>query len=299
VVLKVIPSVPIPSTTLLASNEVKIQMKACPVTSEDIRSINGLSFLRPHVGIAGTFGVGTILATGANVKSSTNSQVLVLSKNGTWTNQITANSSFVFDVSSLTCDQAALVPDVASAWSILNHSARMASGMTVIRTNQNSSVFNFAFDAIAKAKGCNVIVAKDADFVDTKFQQSIGSKGGAALILSPHAGKANRNYFRLLSQNGTLVTYNGLTIPSLQDATGIEGPTTKLIFNNHRIKGFNFPSLVENDPLSGREAIVAAVNFLKEQGSRLENQIKKFPEDQILSAISSTEAGESVIVTIN
>lgn len=175
----------------------------------------------------------------------------------------------------------------------------LPSGAVVIRSKNNSNIFNLAFDTIAKAKGCQVIVANDSDFTDTKFQQTIESKGGASLILSPHAGRANRNYFRLLNQNGTLLTYNGLTIPSLQDSTGIEGPTTKLIFNNHQIRGFNFASLVLNDPASGKEAIDAAVTLLKEQGNKIDNQIKKFNEEKVLDAIFSTEAGESVVLTIN
>lgn len=258
-----------------------------------------MSFLRPTVGIAGTFGVGTVNATGTGVKLNPNSQVLVLSKNGTWTNFITTKSSLVFDVSSLPCDHAALVPDVASAWYILNKSVQLNSGALVIRTKNNSNIFNLAFDTIAKAKGFQVFVANHSDFTDTKFQQSIEAKGGASLILSPQAGRANRNYFRLLGQNGTLLTYNGLTIPSLQDSTGIEGPTTKLIFNNHQIRGFNFPSILFNDPASGKEAIDAAIALLKEQGPKIENQIKKFNETKVLDAIFSTEAGESVVLTID
>jgi hypothetical protein len=246
-----------------------------------------------------------VSATGTNVKTfPSNSQVLALSQSGTWANQITTNSSLVFDVSSLTSEQAALVPEIASAWSILNQSiGPLPSGATVIRTKENSSVFNFSFDSIAKSKGYQVIVANDSDFTDLKFQQSIEAKGGASLILSPYAGRANRICFRLLAQNGTVVTYNGLRIPSLQEVTtgGIEGPTTKLIFNNHHLQGFNFSSLLLNDRRRGQEAVEAAIQFLKmEQGNnKIENQMKKFPEEKVLEAIASSEAGDSVVLTIN
>jgi len=46
---------------------------------------------------------------------------LVFSQSGTWTNSIKAKSSLAFDVSSLSADQAAAVPDVASAYHILNN----------------------------------------------------------------------------------------------------------------------------------------------------------------------------------
>jgi NADPH:quinone reductase-like Zn-dependent oxidoreductase len=244
-----------------------------------------------------------VSATGTSVKSfPPNSQVLALSPSGTWTNQITTNSSLVFNVSSLTPEQAALVPEVASAWSILNQSVgQLPSGTTVIRTKDNSTVFNLAFDAIAKSKGYQVIVANESDFSNTKFQESVAAKGGASLILSSSAGRGNRHCFRLLNQNGTVVTYNGLKIPSLQETTGVEGPTTKLIFNNHRLSGFNFSSLLLNDHNSGKEAVEAAVQLLsKDNGAaKIENQIKKFSEDKVLEAILSSEAGDSVLLTIN
>jgi NADPH:quinone reductase-like Zn-dependent oxidoreductase len=270
--------------------------------------INGLSFLRPTVGVAGTFGVGTVSATGADVRfSSPPSQVLVLSKNGTWTNQLTTKSAQVFDVSSLSSEQAALVPDVASAWYLLNKSLPVSSSsatVSVLRTNQNSQIFNYAFDAIAASKGYKVFLAQASDFNDSKFQERVlsESNGGVSLILSPFPGKANRQLFRLLKQNGTIVTYNGLTIPSLEEAAlqtgGIEGPTTRMIFQSHQVKGFSFASLAYHEPTRAREAIDAAVQLLlKGNGTELKS-VKKFSEEKVLEAIASAEAGETALLTI-
>jgi hypothetical protein len=261
-----------------------------------------------------------VSAAGIKAKFPSQSQVLVLSQNGTWTNHLTANSDQLFDVSSLTADQAALVPEIATAWYLLNKlisplsittaNSSSPSSVTVLRTNHQSQIFNSAFDAIAMSKGYKVmIVNQDSNLKDSKFQNDLmtSTGGGVSLIVSPFCDKMNRHFFRLLKPNGTVVTMNGLKIPSYQEVNqsggGIEGPTTKLIFQNHQIKGFCFASLAIHEPCRAQEAIDGAVQFLLTQdqgkGEQMMKMIKKFSEEKVLEAVVSAEAGDAVVLTIH
>lgn len=259
-----------------------------------------MSFLRSNVGIAGSIGVGKITSAGNNVKLPVNSQVLVASNLGTWTNNVQVSDSSVFDISNINSDVAPLVPDVASAWYILNKYTQIKPQSTVIRTNHGTTAFNTAFDHIVTSKGGNVIVANHSDLTDPQFYKTIESKGGATLVLSHYAGKTNRLLFKYLNNNGVAVTYNGV-IPSIEECHGIELSTVKQIFNNQQLKGFNFNSVLYNDSEAGQEAINAAVTLLKDNTEVFRKvPVQNYSEDKVTQAIENiNSSGETAVLHIH
>lgn len=301
-VLKVIPSTTsVINNNDLKSNDVIVNIKSCPISYEDIRSINGLSFLRSNVGIAGSIGVGNITNVGKNVTFPVGSQVLVASQSGTWTNNVQVSSSSVFDLSNINSDIASLVPDIASAWYILNKYIQLQPKSTIIRTNHGTTAFNAAFDYIASTKGSTVIVAKQSDLTDPQFYKNIEAKGGVSLVLSHYAGRNNRLLFKYLTSNGVAVTYNGI-IPSIEECSGIEFSTVKQIFNNHQLKGFNFNSVLYNDNESGKEAINAAVSLIKNNTELFHKiPVQNYSEEKVVQAIENinSSSGETAVLHIH
>mmetsp|Transcript_26268 Transcript_26268/g.38939 ORF Transcript_26268/g.38939 Transcript_26268/m.38939 type:complete len:326 (-) Transcript_26268:177-1154(-) len=279
-----------------ASGEVKIGIKSCPVTYEDIRSIRGLSLLRSKTGIAGTFGVGTVSAVGPDVSIPPNGQVLVVTNSGTWNDEVVASSSGVFDASSLSVEQAALLPDVASAWEILQSNASLKSGDVVIRTEHGPVAFNSAIDAICKNEGIHVIVARDSDLLDSNFKSKISSKGVARLAVSCSIGKFTRPLMSLLANDSVVVTYNG-PVPPLEVCEGIDIPVTKSIFNGQRVKGFDFHALAKNDPERAARAVAAGAELLRTGALKISATV--FPSSKCVEAIAMAENGQTATISVS
>lgn len=318
-----------------ASGQVKVSLKASPVTYEDIRSVSmsmvwslcgvmwesdhslcyhivflnyhlmslastlklrGLSAHRTHTGVAGTYGVGTVSSVGAGVLGVPSSaQVLVASSHGTWTTDALLSAQEVFAIDSIDVAQAACLPEAASAWALLHNFASLNSGDVVLRSAEPSTV-NTAIDQIAKALGILVIPASDADLVDTKFKEKLASQGHVKLALSSGTGRAARAMLALTGKAGVLVTYNGAVPPLNDSLSGIEVPSLSLIFQDQAVNGFDFKAWVSNSPVEASLAISESVKLIK--SGQLKFSPVVFKAAKFADALDAAGGGKNVVIEL-
>lgn len=250
--------------------------------------------MRTEVGVGGAFGVGKVTAVGEGVVStSVNSSVLFASDAGAWNDEAVVCASRVYDVATLGADKASLVPEVASAWTIMNKYACLSSGDVVVRSTGGSTVFNQTVDFLAKQKGCTVFAATDAELLDASFKKKLEGKGAVKLAISHHAGKHTRALNQLLADGGVIVTHNG-AIPTIADCEGIEAPVAKLIFNGIKVRGFDFAAMARHDRVGCTEAVNAAVALL---GSDLKVDSKSYPSDKFKEAVERATSGQATVLS--
>jgi NADPH:quinone reductase-like Zn-dependent oxidoreductase len=249
--------------------------------------------LRTEVGVGGAFGVGKVTSVGEGVQSTkVNSNVLFASDAGAWNDEALVCASRVYDVASLSADKASLVPDVASAWTVMNKFTSLASGDVVVRSTGGSAAFNQTVDFIAKQKGCTIIAVSDAELLDGSLKKKLEGKG-AKLAISHHAGKHTRAMNQVIVDGGVMVTHNG-AIPALADCDGVEAPVAKLIFNGIKVHGFDFAAMARGDREGCAEAVNAAVALL---GADLKVDSKTFTIDKIKEAVERASTGQTSVLS--
>lgn len=280
-----------------AAGQVKVALKASPVTYEDIRTLKGLSAHCSTIGVAGTYGVGSVSAIGFGVMGvSVSSQVFVASNStGTWNSNVLLNAQEVFEIDSIDEIQAACLPEAAAAWALLHNYSSLSTGDVVIRSAE-ASALNSAIDQIAKAKGYVVVPASDADLVDSQFKDKVASKGTVKLAITSGTGKSARAMQSLTGSKGVLVTYNGTIAPLNDSFTGIEVPSMSLIFKDQSVCGFDFRSWVANSPVEASRAISESVQLMKD--GKLKFSPVQFKIARYADAVDSAASGKSAVIEL-
>jgi len=267
-----------------SAGQVKVAIKASPVSYEDIRAISGLSFVNKCTGVAGTTAVGSISSIGSGVSGvSVGDSVLVVG-NGLWSDSATVSASSVTKYSGLSLIEAALLPTLVSAWAILTKSGQsLSSGDVVIQTNGGSGVGQ-AISEVGKALGLLVHSIAESDITKATTPK------GAKLCITTATGKSQVDMLKLAGNNGTLVYYNGAVAP-LNSVDGVGISITSAVFERKSVTGFDFTAWANANPSALTEGVSKISELLAAKKISLQPSLYSQTDYlKAISAVSSTGA---------
>lgn len=249
--------------------------------------------MRSKPGVAGTYGIGRISAKSNDVFNfREKEQVLVVSDNGTWNDDVVVSSKRIFSFPPLDDQIAALLPDVASAHAILHNFVKLSAGDVVVITDHATTI-NTAIQQICKKLGVKTVVASEANLNDNQFKSKVSAMGPVRLAVTFESGKRARALGHLLNDNGVLVTYNGF-IQTLQNTVPIELPISPLIFQNQSVRGFDFATYAHQEPEKCDDTIRTVASMIGTGEIVLTPKI--YSQDKVLDAIEAASVGESVVL---
>jgi len=248
------------SSSCPALGEVKVNVKASQVTSEDLRMINGVSLIsKKSSGIAGTTGVGVVTEVGVGCFNlNKNDSVFIIGgDSGVWSDSVCVPENNVVKIPS-SSDEFASISSFLSAWALLSIAK---SGDVVVQTSGGSSP---EISAVGKALNINVVTVNPADFSDEK---KLSVYGKVNLLITPSSQKPIPGVIKSLAQGGKIVIYNDHTapIPLSASASAVSIPVAQSIFSDVSIGGFDLTAWAANkDNKAKVELGVATVfNLLK------------------------------------
>lgn len=260
------------------------------MTTEDVRSIKGISLKPSSTGIGGTNAVGTVEAVGSGVSGfAANDTVLVVGSK-TWCNSVTVPvGSGVAKVSpKMSIDVAATLPSMLSAWAILTKFTKLQAGDTVIQGGGDGAVSQ-CVNIIGKSMGVKVVNISAADAEDAK---KVASLGPAKLAITGSSGKFSRSLMSALAKKGTLVIYNGESSPMSQ---GVDFTMSGAIFNDVSLSGFDFNTWAASNQIELKNGIDALSSLLEEK-KITPPTTKFFDAADFKSAFASMESSGEVHV---
>ncbi len=258
--------------------------------SEQIR---GLSFTNKNVGVAGTTAVGVVTGV-ANGESdfAVNDSVLVVG-NGLWADEATVSKTNVSKLSKATSEDSATLPTLLSAWGILNNSVKLSQGDVVLQSSGDSAT-GAAISQIGKALGYTVISPSSAELADPKFVANTkAAHKSVKLAVTDRSGKIALDLARTVSNNGSMVFYNG-HIESVEQSVGVDIPAASTIYKGVSIVGFDLGAWHAADR-AGFEKGVAAVQALSSD-KKVSVKSKVFPVADFKKAVADVEATNSAAV---
>eukprot|EP01095_Lingulamoeba_sp_RSL-Kostka_P003384 TRINITY_DN14370_c0_g1_i1.p1 TRINITY_DN14370_c0_g1~~TRINITY_DN14370_c0_g1_i1.p1 ORF type:complete len:379 (+),score=138.42 TRINITY_DN14370_c0_g1_i1:37-1137(+) len=281
-----------------SSNEVVVKMKAASINPADVNMIQGVYGIKPSLpATGGNEGVGEIESVGANVKNLKVGDVVIPSNPGlgTWSSHIVCGESDLTKVSKdIPVEYAAtLSVNPCTAYRLLNDFVDLKEGDVIIQNGANSMVGQSVFQ-LARAKGVKTInvirnrrdhadcvermKAYGADMVVTEeyvltpeYKKLVSDLPAPKLALNCVGGKSSTNLARCLGQDGTLVTYGGMSKRPIQI------PTSLFIFKNINLKGFWLSEWVkQNSNNSKRQEMLDELSQMIVD-KKLRFWIEKFP----------------------
>ncbi|XP_072376308.1 enoyl-[acyl-carrier-protein] reductase, mitochondrial-like [Diabrotica undecimpunctata] len=254
VVKKITVTVPEPS-----SDEVLVEVLSSPVNPVDINIIQGKYPVKKiFPAVPGSEAVGKVIKVGKYVKDfKEGDHVVPLEYNlGTWTTHMVLSKSIIKMVpNSLPVAEAAiLITNPPTAYRMLKDFVKLKKGDTVIQNAANSSCGQLILQ-LCKMWGINSVnVIRDRPNISELKQQlkTLGAthvlteeefrttdifKSGTVpkpkLALNCVGGQSSTELLRKLDQNGTLVTYGGMSMQP------VKIPVSALIFKNISFVGFS------------------------------------------------------------
>lgn len=275
----------------LDSNQVRINLEGSPITTEDIRSIRGVSAVHSACGVAGVFGLGKVADAGvkAQAKHVIGESVFMIAEagKGTWGKSAVVCANRVHTVPVLSLEQGAMLPVAASAVAILKNFTSLKSG-DVVLLDKNSSPLNFAIEKIGKKLGLNIVSVQPNQLSNAETKSKIQQLGPVRLAITSETGKNAIYFIKSLADKGVLVCHNASS-SDLLSSESLDLPASNLIFNDATVAGFDFSSWAIHKPTECASAIKEAANYLQSGDLAFDTVAFKVPD--FLEALKSSASG--------
>ncbi|KYR02553.1 trans-2-enoyl-CoA reductase [Tieghemostelium lacteum] len=245
----------------LQPQEVLIEMIHAPINPVDFNLASGTYGFQPKLpSVAGSEGVGVVKKVGSKVQQlkANDLVVPVISSQvvGTWRTKGVFNEKQFHKVpSDIPAEYLASVSiNPTTAYRLLEDFVKLQAGDVIIQ-NASSGMVGLSVIQMAKAKGVKTInvirngadhdeqvellkglggdIVVTEDYIRTQaFQKLISDLPKPKLALNAVGGLSATELARILADNGTLVTYGGMS------REPVIIPTSHLIFRNIQSKGF-------------------------------------------------------------
>jgi len=314
-------SEPLPS----ASNRgVVVQMLYAPINPADLNMVTGSYPITPKLpAVGGSEGLGQVISVGSNVnKLKVGDLVFPLRADmGTWRTHAAWEESDLLPVPLAHGIQeeylAALSINPATAYRMLTDFVDLKEGDVIIQNGANSMVGMSALQIAASRgiKSINIIrrrsdytelvermknygayIVIGDDYVRTaEFRKLISDLPKPKLALNCVGGHTATEMARLLDVGGTLVTYGRMSVKP------VTIPTSSLIFNDIKLKGFWLSRWYEQNSVEARAQLMKDLIKLVENG-KLRLWIEKHPLENFSTAleraIDTGSRGRKVLLTL-
>lgn len=228
--------------------------------------------------MAGTTAVGSVVSSGV-VSVPKGASVFVVGS-GTWNDHVTVAGENVFALpAQLSAEAAAQVDVVASALMIFQQNA-VAAGDSIVVDVADEALSSAIF---AVAKNNSVKVSKSGDKSD-----------GVKLVVTSSSGAAVSALAKQLAPGGTIVRVNASTTSS----AGVTSGVGAFIFQDKRIRGFDFYAQARSNPAACAEAVAAAAALLVD-GKVTVSAAKTFAQKDYIASIDAVHSGKSAVLSIS
>jgi len=294
----------------LKDDQVLVKMVAAPINPADLNMIEGTYAKKANLpAIAGNEGVGIVVEAGSKSPFKANQHVIPATAGlGTWRTHGVFNHSDLLAVpSDIKPEYAATVSvNPATAYRLLEDFQDLQPGDVIIQNGANSAV-GIAVIQLAKHRGVKTInVVRDrpkfdemhqrlrdlgADIVVTdtylqtsQFKRLLSDMAKPKLALNCVGGQSATDIARTLGDNGTLVTYGGMS------RKPVVLPTSLFIFKNIESKGFWLTKWNEENGVEKRQQTLDAL-FQHIRKDQLKIWAEKRSFNEWSQAIEDSSAG--------
>lgn len=257
---------------------VSVAIKSSRVSVEDLWAISGRSLINSARGVAGTTGVGSVVASGCPGISEGVSVFVV--GNGTWNDRVTISGERVFVLpNGIPAEAAAHIDVVASAFAIFRQNG-VKSGDTVC-VDVLDEALTSALSAVAKHM--SVKVTKPGAKLDN-----------VNLVVTSASGDAFSKIAKQIQNGGTVLRVNS----ALPVDSGVQSGAGAYIFQNKSISGFDFHVLAQTNPTVCAQVVNDAAALLAEKKVDLPSS-KTFPQSDFAASIKAAQSGKSSVLSIS
>ena len=144
-----------------------------------------ISFLNKLSSTAGTTAVGKVEALGPETIGFKVGDSVLITTPGCWTDSMTLPIDLVHHIPSISSEEAALIPSLASAWAILNNYSSLSPGDTVLQMNGHNSI-GIAINEVGKALGYIVLNCTSADVNSKDLRSKTKGNSFINMLLNPY-----------------------------------------------------------------------------------------------------------------
>eukprot|EP00823_Brevimastigomonas_motovehiculus_P004740 TRINITY_DN3235_c0_g1_i1.p1 TRINITY_DN3235_c0_g1~~TRINITY_DN3235_c0_g1_i1.p1 ORF type:complete len:369 (+),score=66.50 TRINITY_DN3235_c0_g1_i1:78-1184(+) len=286
--------------------QIFVRMLAVPIHPADLNMIDGTYPEKPHAGFLGTDGVGVVEDVGHGVSSLKRGDWVIPagpSGLGTWRQAFICQPDDVYKVrNDIPVESAAnILVNSCTAWRMLHDFATLKPGDVVIQNASNSTAGQAVIQLakVMKVHTINVVrdtqttntnsntrgneemvvrqlkelgadwVISEKDLADESKRKALLSSVSRPIPLALNAvgGTSAINMVRLLSKNGQLVTYGGMS------RRPVSLSTSALIFRNIASRGFWLVPWMKSHSREECEQMVTTIADIMKNG-----QLKVFVE---------------------
>lgn len=298
----------------LSERQVLVRMLASPINPADLNQVQGTYGVKASSfpSTAGNEGVGVVEKVGSRADGLKVGDVVLAAKGGlgTWATHVVANAD-ALDVVPLAKDipveyAATLAVNPSTAFRLLSDFGSLGKGDVVLQNAANSTV-GLSVIQIAKARGLrtvNVIrnrpnyeetvaamkaagadlVVHEDFFQSHEMKKILADLPAPKLALDAVGGSSAANLARALGENGSIVTYGGLS------RQGVTVPASALIFKNINIHGFWMTRWYATHSAEERRKMHAELANMVKQGT-LKLALERAKFDDFASALSKAQGG--------
>lgn len=221
-------------------------------------------------GVGGSIAVGTSRASGGTV---------LVSGEGVWNDEVTVPTTQAFPVpSALTDDQLAVLDVVASAWGVLS-GAGLSAG-DVVLSDKSNALFDAAVTAVGKHMGFKVV-----DKVDESTK--------VKLAVTFATGSNFHNLASHIAFGGSVVSMAGLPAPA-SSAEGVAASVRSLVFQDLRIRGFDFNAWAASRPEEVARAVSEASKLIA--AGKVSIPVEKVTPEKFASALTAAADNKAAAI---
>ncbi|MDX1990894.1 MAG: zinc-dependent alcohol dehydrogenase family protein [bacterium] len=282
------------------SDEVLIEMLACPINPADLLLLTGRHYYKPALPAAvGIEGVGRVIETGAGVESPAVGEVVAVPFGGTWRERMTMKARDVLrvpsDVDVMQVAMLSVNPVTASGllegvapgeW-VVQNAANSAVGQLVIRLAAHRGIRTV--NIVRRAELVPELEALGADVVlvgDEGLAERVKEATGSAPVLralDAVAGEATGKLHRCLSEGGRLICYG------LLNSNEIVLGAADVVFRDIVVTGYSRLRLLRQMQPERVAELMAELSDLLRLGI-LQSPIEKvYPLDAVHQAVEHAD----------
>ncbi|KAN0031435.1 hypothetical protein ACTFIV_005299 [Dictyostelium citrinum] len=309
-------------TDKISNKDVLVEMLHAPINPADLNIIQGTYGTNVQVGgVAGMEGVGVVKKVGSGVTGLKENDLVVPSMKqhfGSWRSKGVWSEQQLLKVpSDIPTEYLSTISiNPTTAYLLLNDFVKLAQGDVIIQNASNSMV-GLSVIQMAKARGIKTInvIRNSPEFEDNvqrlkqlggdivvseeyvrtpAFRKLISDLPSPKLALNAVGGQSATELSRILADNGTLVTYGGMS------REPVTIPTSQLIFRNIQIRGFWLNKWIEQHTDSEKQSVYDAIfDLIRKKQFKLMIEKHKFSEfDQALLKSQQSGHGRKIVLDL-
>ena len=298
-----------------ASGEIRLDVKAIGINFKDIRQRLGLVPVDEFPFVPGMEAAGVIDAVGPDVNRSVGQKVVARVDNGGYSEAVTVNEEFVFDIpKNMSFSEAAGFPvQFLTAYGVLFNrgnleaddrvlihavSGGVGTAAAQLANNAGAEIFGTASTTTKLNLAAELGVDHPINYTEKAFEEEVRriTKGrGVDLVLDGVGGEVFARSLNALAPYGSIITYGAASGES-----GCVNDTTRLYSGNNAILGFHLTNMIKDSP----ERILPAIGDLSGWLARGELRVivgKKFPFEEAGRAhdyLFNRESTGKVVLTL-